>query len=111
MSDASAATTPPGPAGQAAREVVSGRPQRTAQWWLGWVSLVALIAFCTDAFLVINGAVTQSFALPAASRVQSVHWGPITTLMELTNASDGLGQVVLGVVVVVGLFIWDRRAG
>jgi membrane-associated phospholipid phosphatase len=113
MSDASAAnpTTPPGPAGQAAREVVSGRPQRTARWWLGWVSLVAFIAFCVDMIVVINGAITRSFDLPVAAWVQSVQWGPIATVMELTNASGGLGQVLLGVVAVVGLFIWERRAG
>ncbi len=113
MSDASAgnATNPRGPAERAAKEVVSGRPQRTARWWLGWVSLVAFIAFCGDAFLVVNGAVTQSFDVPIAAWVQSVNWGPLATVMKLTNASGGLGQVLLGVIAVVGLFIWDRRAG
>src|ERR1700680_2622598 len=100
MSRASGAipTTPPGPPGQAAKEVISGRPQRAARWWLGWISLVAFIAFCVDAFLVINGTVTQSFDVPIEDWVQSVHWGPIASGMELTNASSGLGQVVLGVV-------------
>src|ERR1700730_3539282 len=111
MSHASAATTPPGPPERAAKEVVSGRPQRTARWWVGWVSLVAFIAFCLDALLVINGTVTQSFDVPVAGWVQSVHWGPIANVMELTNASGGLGQVVLGVVAVVFLFMLERRAG
>jgi membrane-associated phospholipid phosphatase len=113
MSGTSAAnpTNPPGPAEQAAKEVISGRPQRAARWWLGWVSLVAFIAFSVDAFLVLNGTVTRSFDIPIEGWVQSVHWGPVATVMELTNASSGLGQVLLGVAAVVGLFIWERRAG
>jgi undecaprenyl-diphosphatase len=75
------------------------------------VSLVAFIAFCGDAFLVINGTLTRSFDAPIAAWVQSFDWGPIAPLMKLTNASGGLGQVVLGVVAVVALFIWERRAG
>ena len=113
MSRASAAnpTTPPGPVEQAAKEVISGRPQRAARWWLGWVSLVAFLAFCIDTFLVINGTVLRSFDVPLEGWVQSIHWGPIATVMQLTNASSGLGQVVLGVAAVVGLFVWERRAG
>ena len=104
-------TTKPAAPEQAAREVIAGRPQHAARRWLGWVSLVALIAFVGDAYLVINGIVTQSFDVPVEGWVQSLNWGPVADVMRLTNASSGLGQVLLGVGAVVGLFIWERRAG
>ncbi|MDP9325990.1 MAG: phosphatase PAP2 family protein [Candidatus Dormibacteraeota bacterium] len=104
-------TPPPAGAQEAAKEVISGRPQQAARWWLGWVSLVALIAFGADSYLVINGTVTRSFDAPIEGWVQSFNWGPVATVMQLTNASSGLGQVLLGVGAVVALFIWERRAG
>jgi membrane-associated phospholipid phosphatase len=95
----------------AAKQVIAGDPGVTARPWLGWISLVAFLLFVGDSFLVFSGALTQSFDLPGERLVQSIHWGPIATLMQLTNASGGVGQVVLGVVAVVGLFWYERRAG
>jgi membrane-associated phospholipid phosphatase len=96
--------------GQAAREVFSGQPGRTGQRYLAAVSVVALLAFIIDTFLVLNGRLI-GFDLPVERAVQSFPWGPVAALMRLTNASGGWGQVVIGVVAVVGMFVVERRAG
>jgi len=96
---------------RAAREVLSGQPGRIGNRWLGIVCLVALALFIGDTFLVLSGALLRPFDLPVEHAVQSINWGPLADVMRLTNASGGWGQVILGVVAVVGLFVLERRAG
>ena len=96
---------------QAAREVLAGDPGRVARRWLGIVCLVALALFVVDTILVLSGALLTGFDLPVEHAIQSINWGPLADVMRLTNASGGWGQVILGLVAVVGMFILDRRAG
>jgi undecaprenyl-diphosphatase len=72
---------------------------------------VALVAFVIDSFLVANGSLLTAFDIPVEHAVQGIPWGPIGTLMTLTNNSGGWGQVILGASAVVGLFFYERRAG
>lgn len=97
--------------GRAAREVMSGSPGRAGTRWLGIVAAVAMALFIGDTFLVLSGALLRVADLPIEHAVQSVNWGPLADVMRLTNASSGAGQVILGVVAVVGLFLMERRAG
>jgi membrane-associated phospholipid phosphatase len=92
-------------------EVLSGDPGAAGRRWLGWLALVAFLTFLVDTYLVLSRALLQPFDIPVSLAVQSTNWGPISTLMTLTNESGGWGQVVLGVVAVVGLFLYERRAG
>jgi PAP2 superfamily. len=43
--------------------------------------------------------------------IQQFNWGPLVYPMAWINASAGIWQVVLGVVAIVALFIFERRAG
>lgn len=95
----------------ASREVLAGEPGRTARPWLGLVSLAAFALFVIDTVLVLSGALTAAVDIPIERWVQLFQWGPIAVAMTLTNASGGLPQVILGVVAVVVMFVYDRRAG
>jgi membrane-associated phospholipid phosphatase len=66
--------------------------------------------FLADTFLVVQNQVLP-FDLPIARFVQGINWGPVVYPMQLINASAGYGQVVLGAVAVVAMFIVERRAG
>jgi undecaprenyl-diphosphatase len=96
---------------RAVKEVIAGDPGRAARRWLGWLSIAALVLFIGDTYLVTSGALLKGFDVPAARAVQAFPWGPIGSLMTLTNDSGGWGQVILGAVAVVGLFFYERRAG
>ncbi len=100
-----------GPVGQAAQEVLAGAPGRAAQGWLAIVAVVALLAFIVDTILVTSGRLLLGFDLPLERAAQAFNWGPLAPVMTLTNASGGIGQVVIAVVVVVGMFAYERRAG
>lgn len=102
---------PEPPVKQAVAEVIAGDPGRAAQRWLGWLSLAALLLFIGDTYLVTTGTLLTGFDIPVSRVVQAFNWGPIGWLMTLTNASGGWGQVIIGVVAVVGLFFYERRAG
>jgi membrane-associated phospholipid phosphatase len=60
---------------------------------------------------VISGTTRAGFDLPVERAIQHVPWGPLTYWMTLTNVTGGLIQDLFGIAVVVGLFLWDRRAG
>jgi undecaprenyl-diphosphatase len=51
------------------------------------------------------------FDVPITRFIQQVNWGPIVYPMELINFLAGYLQVVIGLVVVVALVIFNRRAG
>jgi undecaprenyl-diphosphatase len=95
---------------QAAAEVIAGRPGPTARRWLGPTALVFFLLFVVDSYLVIQNDVLP-FDLPIARFIQGINWGPLVYPMQLINASAGYGQVVLGAVAIVALFIFERRAG
>jgi membrane-associated phospholipid phosphatase len=95
---------------QAAKEVIAGRPGPTARRWLGPTALVVFALFAIDTYLVIQNAVLP-FDVPVAKFIQQFPWGFLVTPMKLINASAGYWQVALGVVVIVALFILERRAG
>lgn len=96
---------------EAVAEVAAGEPGPASRRWLGWVSLVALLAFAVDTYLVLNFKLLEGFDIPIALAVQRFNWGPVEPLMVLSNTSGGLPQVLLGLVVVLGMFLVDRRAG
>jgi undecaprenyl-diphosphatase len=95
---------------KAAAEVIAGRPGPTARRWLGPTALVFFILFVVDSYLVIQNYVLP-FDLPIARFIQGVNWGPVVYPMQLINASAGYGQVVLGAVAIVAMFVVERRAG
>jgi undecaprenyl-diphosphatase len=86
-------------------------PTAAGRRWVKWVALVAFIGFLVDTYLVLSGALLKTFDIPVSLAAQGTNWGPIATLMTLTNRSGGLGHVLLGAAAVVGLFLYDRRAG
>ncbi|MFN2462910.1 MAG: phosphatase PAP2 family protein [Candidatus Dormibacteria bacterium] len=96
---------------QAAAEVLSGVPGAIGKRWLAVISLVSVVLFIVDTILVVRGTLLRGFDIPVEHAVQSVEWGPVATVMRLTNASGGWGQVILGLVAVAGLFLLERRAG
>ena len=96
---------------EAARQVIAGEPRAAARKWLGPTALVMFILFSLDTYLVTTGALTQPFDIPITTFVQSINWGPITFVLQLINASAGIWQVLLGVVAIVALFVFERRAG
>jgi undecaprenyl-diphosphatase len=95
---------------QAAAEVIAGRPGPTARRWLGPTALVFFLLFVVDTFLVVQNEVLP-FDLPIARFIQGINWGPLVYPMSWINASAGYGQVVLGAVAVVAMFVFERRAG
>jgi undecaprenyl-diphosphatase len=99
-----------GGAERAAKEVLAGGPGPTARRWLGPLSLVAFALFAINTYLVINGLAAR-FDLPVAAAAQTFPWGPLTYWMTLTNVTGGLIQDVAGAIIVVALFVYDRRAG
>jgi membrane-associated phospholipid phosphatase len=102
---------PQSDAATAAREVIAGDPGPASRRWLGLVSLTALVLFVIDTWLVLSGATLLGFDLPVARFVQAFPWGPLAYWMTLTNVTGGLLQDAFGTVVVILLFIYDRRAG
>jgi membrane-associated phospholipid phosphatase len=95
---------------QAAKEVLAGQPGPTARRWLGPTALVVFALFAIDTYLVIQNDVLP-FDLPIALFIQQLNWGPVVYPLELINASAGIWQVVLGVLAIVALFVFERRAG
>lgn len=96
---------------QAAREVISGEPSTAARKWLGPTALVMFILFALDTYLVTAGVLTRPFDIPITTFVQSIDFGPVAYVLQLINASAGIWQVLLGLLAIVALFIFDRRAG
>lgn len=109
MSQAATTEQTPSPK-QAAQEVIAGRPGESARAWLGPLTLVVAVLFAIDTYLVATQNLLP-FDVPIAVFVQTFPWGPVTYFFQLTNNTAGLIQGVVGVVAVVVLFIWNRRAG
>ncbi len=96
---------------QAAHEVLAGEPGPTARRWLGPLSLISFLIFALVTILVISGVTRSGFDVPVERFIQHVPWGPLTYWMTVTNVTGGLIQDLVGIAVVIGLFLWDRRAG
>ena len=95
---------------QAAAEVIAGRPGVTARRWLGPTALIVFILFAIDTYLVVQNEILP-FDLPIARFIQGMNWGPLVYPMQLINASAGYGQVLLGALAIVAMFVVERRAG
>ena len=95
---------------QAAAEVIAGRPGPTARRWLGPTALVVLVLFAIDTYLVVANDVLP-FDVPIARFIQQLNWGPVVYLFGLIDLTAGIWQVLLGLVAVVALFVFERRAG
>jgi undecaprenyl-diphosphatase len=89
---------------------MAGRPGPTARRWLGPTALVVFLLFVLDTYLVVANDVLP-FDVPIARFVQQLNWGLFTFVFGLIDLTAGIWQVLLGVVVVVALFIIERRAG
>jgi undecaprenyl-diphosphatase len=98
-------------ASRAATEVLAGEPGPAARKWLGPVIVIAALLFVVNSLLVVSGITRSMFDVPVERAVQSVHWGPLTYWMTLTNVTGGLVQDLFGAAVVVAVFLWNRRAG
>ncbi|MEP7104792.1 MAG: phosphatase PAP2 family protein [Chloroflexota bacterium] len=95
---------------EADRQVVEGRPGAIARTWLMRIVLAVGILFLADTILV-TGQPYLFFDIPVERAVQSFNWGPLVYLMDLTNWTAGIYQTLLGLVVCVLMFVFDRRAG
>ena len=105
-----AASAPISEPKQAAAEVIAGRPGPTARRWLGPTALVVLVLFAIDTYLVVANDVLP-FDVPIARFIQQLNWGPVVYLFGLIDLTAGIWQVLLGLVAVVALFVFERRAG
>ncbi len=104
------ASASPAPAKKAAAEVIAGEPTATARAWLGPLTVAVAILFVLDTYLVATQPL-QAYDIPITTWVQTMNWGPLTYVFELTNNTAGYIQGVVAVIVVVLMFIWERRAG
>ena len=98
------------PAKTAAKEILTGEPRPSARAWLGPLTAIVAALFALNTYLVAAHPLLP-FDVPIAIFVQGFPWGPVTYLFELVNATAGYVQVAAGVVAIVLLFVWERRAG
>lgn len=96
---------------EAAKEVLAGDPGPRSRPWLLGVSMVSFAAFVVLTALVVTKATRGWFDIPVERAIQAVPWGPLVWLMRLINSAAGVWQVVLGLVVIVAMFLIDRRGG
>ena len=72
--------------------------------------IICWALFAIDTILVANDPLLP-FDLPIAIFVQSFPWGPVQWVFEAINLTAGYPQGAVGVMAVLLLFIWERRAG
>ena len=94
----------------AAAQVIAGDPRKAAREWLGPLVIATAIVFALDTYLVATRPLLP-FDLPIAAFVQSFPWGPITWIFRLINETAGYPQGAVGVIAVIVLFAFERRAG
>lgn len=95
---------------QAAKEVLAGQPGPTARRWLGPTALAVFVIFAIDTVLVATRS-TLPYDVEITTFIQQLNWGPLVYVLQLINVSAGFWQVLIGVVAVVVLFVFERRAG
>lgn len=98
------------PAKEAAGQVIAGDPKSDARQWLGPLTVAVFIAFALDTYLVATRPLLP-FDIPVAAFVQTFPWGPLTFVFNLINVTAGYPQGAVGVLAVLVLLIWERRAG
>jgi undecaprenyl-diphosphatase len=99
---------------QAAQEVLAGQPGEHARAWLGPLTIGLAVAFVVVSVAVGFGqgnGMLLPIDLPVTVAIQAFNWGPLVYVFQAINLSAGLYQGALGVLIVVVLFIWQRRAG
>jgi membrane-associated phospholipid phosphatase len=95
---------------EAANEVLSGEPGAGARRWLGPLTIVVGVLFAIDTYFVATRPLLP-FDVPLAVFVQRFPWGPVIYPMELINWLGGYRQVGLGLIAILCLALWERRAG
>ena len=100
----------PAPPQQAAKQVAAGDPGKAAHQWLGPLVIAVAIMFALDTYLVATRPLLP-FDIPVAAFVQSLPWGPTIWIFRAINETAGYPQGILGLLVVVALLIFERRAG
>jgi membrane-associated phospholipid phosphatase len=100
----------PAPVQEAAKQVAAGDPHDSARQWLAPLTIAVAIMFALDTYLVATRPLLP-FDVPIAAFVQSFPWGPITWVFRLINETAGYPQGILGLIVVVVLLVFERRAG
>jgi membrane-associated phospholipid phosphatase len=103
-------TPAPEPPQEAARQVIAGDPHKAAHQWLGPLVIATAIIFALDTYLVATRPLLP-FDIPVAAFVQSFPWGPVTWIFRAINETAGYPQGAVGVLAVIALFIFERRAG
>jgi membrane-associated phospholipid phosphatase len=96
---------------RAAAQVVRGRPAAAARRWLGFVALGCLVVLAGLTVLVASGLQPSAVDLPLTRVVQRLSWGPLQLVFQAIDAISGPWQIGLGVVVIIGMSLLDRRAG
>ena len=99
---------------QAAAEVLAGRPGQHARAWLGPLTVGLAVAFIAVSVAVGIGqsnGMLLPIDLPVTRVIQAFNWGPLVYVFQAINLSAGLYQGALGVIIIVVLFLWERRAG
>lgn len=74
------------------------------------VSIVAALLFAVNTLLVLNH-LTSGIDVRLEVLAQSVPWGPLIPVMNFTNRTGGLIQDAAGAAIVIGMLIFERRAG
>ena len=100
----------PAPPQQAARQVIAGDPHKAAQQWLGPLVAATAILFALDTYLVATRPLLP-FDIPVTTFVQSFPWGPVAWIFHVINETAGYPQGAVGVISVIVLLIFERRAG
>ena len=100
----------PAPVQEAARQVAAGDPHESARQWLGPLVVAVAIMFALDTYLVATRPLLP-FDVPIAAAVQTFPWGPVTWVFRVINETAGYPQGAVGVIAVIVLFIYERRAG
>ncbi len=100
----------PKPVAKAAEQVLAGDPRAAARAWLWPLALAATIVFALDTYLVATRPLLP-FDVPVAMFVQSFPWGPLAFVFNAINVTAGYPQGAVGVIAVVLLFLFERRAG
>jgi undecaprenyl-diphosphatase len=95
---------------EAVEEVLTGRPGASARAWLGPLTAIVAALFALNTYIVATHPLLP-FDVPVTTFVQGFPWGPVTYAFQLINATAGYVQVAVGVVAIVLLFVWERRAG
>ena len=72
--------------------------------------IVIWALFAVDTVLVASNSLLP-FDVPIATFVQSVSWGPVSWVFDAINLTAGYPQGAVGVLTVLILFFWERRAG